>query len=74
MKNEEKYTYIKHDVYDRVKRCNRETREYERYDYSQDEWVVDNDFDPFEDFFDYSNISEEEAMRIISGRRAKLKA
>ena len=66
-----KYSYIKNDVNDVVKRCNHETRHYERYDYNQDKWVID--YIPFEDFFDYRDISEEEALEIIADRKSKFR-
>lgn len=69
MKKEKKYTYIKHDVYNIVKRCNHETHHYERYDFSRDEWVID--YIPSDDLFDYSDIGEKEALKIISDLRAK---
>lgn len=68
-----KYTYIKSDITNAIKRCNHKTRHYERYDFSQDEWVVDNDFNAFEDFFDFRDITEEEALKIISDRKSKFK-
>lgn len=68
MKNEfeKKYTYKKHDVYNWIKRCNHTTRHYERYDYNQNRWVID--YIPFDDLFDYSDIAEEEALKIISDK------
>ena len=74
MKNEldNKYSYIKHDMYNSVKRCNHLTHHYERYDFSRSEWVID--YIPYDDLFDYSDITEEEALKIISDIKVKVRS